>query len=922
MQVHINKTNLREQLRDNIRYLGKILGETILEKDGPETLDLIEGIRKFSIDSHRKNSNRKNSHLSKILDQLTPDQTISVIRAFSYFKHLVNIAEDLFAEQTAIINEDTPAPGMISHSLLKISDNELPFYQIDNFFDNALISPVLTAHPTEVQRKSILDTERAIANLLSRRSSIFSKKDLQKNDYLIRSHVSALWQTRMLRFSKLTVSNEIDNALSFYDKTFLEVIPEVLQDLEMAIADQFSLENYDLPHFFQMGSWIGGDRDGNPFVNAETLSVAIHKQSKKIVSHYLFEINELASELSISTRLVNVTPELKALGLSFHQDLVHRQDESYRLALNVIHGRLSATNKKNFGKGSEGLDKFHPYEKSEDLLADLKIVANSLRKNGGIRMIYPRLGNLIKSVETFGFHLATIDIRQSSDVHEKVIKELFVKAGYEFNYDELSEKEKVELLLEELKQPRLLYSSFQNYSELLQTELGIFNRIREVRRDYGTQSIKQYIISHTESLSDLLEVALLQKETGLLRGVWGSAKIQMDLNIVPLFETIADLRNAPTIMGEWLSLLGIRHIMKYQGNQQEIMLGYSDSNKDGGFLTSNWELYKAEISLVELFNQAKIRLRLFHGRGGTVGRGGGPTYQAIMGQPHGTVDGQIRLTEQGEIIANKYSSPKVARHHIETLIAATIDATLFPLDELVAKKRRIFEGVMESLSIVAMTAYRNLVYETKGFADYFFSTTPITEIAELNIGSRPTSRKSSRSIEDLRAIPWGFSWGQCRLLLPGWYGLGSAISDYLNVDDSQKNKRIYLLREMMEEWPLFHTLISNVDMVLAKTDLVVAEKYSLLFEDEAIRQVIFERITTEFKLTIAAVNLILDTDQRLKNNSTLSDSINSRMPYLEPLNYLQVELIKRYRGGAQDERIKRGIHLTINGISAGLRNTG
>lgn len=352
------------------------------------------------------------------------------------------------------------------------------------------------------------------------------------------------------------------------------------------------------------------------------------------------------------------------------------------------------------------------------------------------------------------------------------------------------------------------------------------------------------------------------------------------------------------------------------------MLGYSDSNKDGGFLTSNWELYKAEISLVELFNQAKIRLRLFHGRGGTVGRGGGPTYESIMGQPHGTVDGQIRLTEQGEIIANKYSSPKVARHHLETLIAATIDATLFPLDELIAKKRRIFEGVMESLSTVAMTAYRNLVYETKGFADYFFNTTPILEIAELNIGSRPTSRKATRSIEDLRAIPWGFSWGQCRLLLPGWYGLGSALHDYLNVDDTLKEKRINLLREMVEEWPLFNTLISNVDMVLAKTDLVVAKKYGQLLEDEATRIAIFDRIESEYKTTIECVNLVLNTNRRLKNNPVLANSIENRMPYLEPLNYLQVELIRRYREGEQDERIKRGIHLTINGISAGLRNTG
>jgi len=450
----------------------------------------------------------------------------------------------------------------------------------------------------------------------------------------------------------------------------------------------------------------------------------------------------------------------------------------------------------------------------------------------------------------------------------------------------------------------------------------VLNTARDIRKIFGDRAIRQYIISHTETLSDLLEVALLQKEAGLLKGVWGSQKIQMDLNIAPLFETIADLRHAPMIMGQWLSLLGIRHVLRNQGNEQEIMLGYSDSNKDGGFLTSNWELYKAEISLVELFNQAKIRLRLFHGRGGTVGRGGGPTYEAIMGQPHGTVDGQIRLTEQGEIIANKYSDPKVGRQHLETLIAATIDATLFPQDELVTKKRRSYEAVMEDLSTTAMTSYRSLIYETPGFADYFFSATPISEIAELNIGSRPAARKATRRIEDLRAIPWGFSWGQCRLLLPGWFGLGSAIHHYLDVDEKVKESRIKVLREMLAEWPLFKTLIANVDMVLAKTDLVVARRYAQLVTDETLRDTIFTSIEREYVLTTKALNLLLDSEERLRSNPTLANSIKNRLPYLDPLNHLQVELIKRFREGETDERLKLAIHLSINGIAAGLRNTG
>lgn len=408
----------------------------------------------------------------------------------------------------------------------------------------------------------------------------------------------------------------------------------------------------------------------------------------------------------------------------------------------------------------------------------------------------------------------------------------------------------------------------------------------------------------------------------MLRGVWGSANIQVDLNIVPLFETIADLRDAPMIMGKWLSLIGIRHVIRFQGNEQEVMLGYSDSNKDGGFLTSNWELYKAEISLVELFNQANVKLRLFHGRGGTVGRGGGPTYQAIMAQPIGTVDGQIRLTEQGEIISTRYADPVVGRQHLETLIAATLDATLFPADQLEPAKRRAFESVMEALSATAMTSYRSLVYETPGFADYFFNTTPIEEIAGLNLGSRPAARKSTRRIEDLRAIPWGFSWGQCRLLLPGWYGLGSAIHQFLAHDPALKQARLEMLLEMQAHWPLFNTLINNVDMVLAKTDLIVARHYAHLLADKALREEIFSRIAHEHKLTTDAVNLLLGTTQRLATQPVIAKSIRDRLPYLDPLNHLQVEMIQRYRNGETDEKLKWAIPLTINGIATSLRNTG
>ncbi|HEY3328126.1 MAG TPA: phosphoenolpyruvate carboxylase [Novimethylophilus sp.] len=908
-------------LKENIRYLGRILGEVIRNKEGEETFQAIEAIRQTAVKFHREEDPASAQRLDHLLKNLSSDQTIAVVRAFSYFKHLVNIAEDLSSPQSCT-DEDRCEPGQLSYSLSQIEKKQLDPEEIAAFFSSALISPVLTAHPTEVQRQSILDIERAISSLLAKKTPGMSRQEAERNDLMLRGAITALWQTRMLRFARLTVNDEINNALSYYRMTFLDVIPELLQDFEREIGAQLDDAAYRLPNFFQMGSWIGGDRDGNPYVDASTLEQAIVQQAITAFEYYLGQAHALGGELSLTTHLVHVTPELLKLADESPDQSPHRQDEPYRRALIAVVSRLAKTCRELTGH-EVNLRQISPaiaYACPDEFLADLKVIVDSLCRNHGEALIYPRLGKLIKAIETFGFHLATIDLRQSSDVHEAVIDELFLKSGHAFSYAELDEAEKIRVLLEELSQPRLMSSPFQEYSALAQSEMGVIRKARAVREKFGAHAVRQYIISHTETLSDLLEAALLQKEAGLSRGNWGSASIQMDLNIVPLFETIADLRNAPQIMDVWLKLPGVGHVVHHQGDQQEIMLGYSDSNKDGGFLTSNWELYKAEVALVKLFKRAGVKLRLFHGRGGTVGRGGGPTYQAIMAQPQGSVDGQIRLTEQGEIIANKFSDPRVGRQHLETLIAATIDASLFPQDQLSPARRRAFEMAMEELSTFAMDAYRSLVYETPGFTDYFFSATPISEIAELNIGSRPSARKATQRIEDLRAIPWGFSWGQCRLLLPGWYGFGSAIEKYLGAGDQRA--RILQLKEMLIEWPLFRTLLANMDMVLAKTDMAVAARYSQLVSDEQLRKTVFERIEAEYAATTRALNLLLESPVRLANNPMLAHSIRNRLPYLDPLNHLQVELIKRFRDGTADDRVKNGIHLSINGIAAGLRNTG
>lgn len=910
-------------LAENVHLLGSLLDLAIREVEGEEVSQTIAAIRQAALRFHQTHDQQASLELEQLLAGLSLAHTVRVVRALAYFKHLVNLAEDLYGQQLGNQRQNQPGPGMLAHTIAQIKAADVSPQALQQLLQEALVSPVLTAHPTEVQRKSVLDLERLIAELLAERMHLMAAPQLARNTLALQGAVSALWQTRMMRYSKLSVLNEIENALSYYESTFLHVIPEILQDMERDLSSHLGPQ--PLPGFLRMGSWIGGDRDGNPFVNGTTLRESICLQASTLFRFYLQELAALKRELAVSTRVVDVDAAVLALGKHSRDQSQHRLDEPYRLALNGIYDRVLATASHLLPAGEWPLPAAHdaaPYAHPEALLEPLNIIAASLRGHGGAALIYPRLGKLIKAISVFGFHLSTVDIRQSSDIHETVITELLQKAGYEFDYAGCNEDEKISLLLEELKQPRLLFSPFQQYSELVHKEIGVLVAVREMRERFGEHAVRQYIISHTETLSDLLEVALLQREAGLLRGVWGSANIQVDLNIVPLFETIADLRDAPMIMGKWLSLLGIRHIIRYQGSEQEIMLGYSDSNKDGGFLTSNWELYKAEVSLVELFHQARVKLRLFHGRGGTVGRGGGPTYQAIMAQPRGTVDGQIRLTEQGEIISTRYADPVVGRQHLETLIAATLDATLFPADQLASDKRRAFESVMENLSVTAMTSYRSLVYETPGFAEYFFNTTPIDEIAELNLGSRPAARKSTRRIEDLRAIPWGFSWGQCRLLLPGWYGVGSAIHQFLSQDPAQKERRLAMLHDMQAHWPLFNTLINNVDMVLAKTDLIVARHYAHLLENKALREEIFSRIEQEHKLTTEAVNLLLGSTQRLASQPLIARSIRDRLPYLDPLNHLQVEMIQRYRKGERDEQLKWAIPLTINGIAASLRNTG
>jgi len=927
-------------LFQDIRYLGRLLGDVLREQEGDAVFDVVETIRQTAVRFRREDDNAAAQTLDKKLRSLSPEQTVSVVRAFSYFSHLANIAEDRHRNRRHRIHAlagSTSQPGTMAHTLERlVAAGAAATPVLQQFFNEALIVPVLTAHPTEVQRKSILDAQHDVARLLAERDQPLTDRERAHNEAMLRARVTSLWQTRMLRDSRLSVADEIENALSYYRATFLEEIPALYADIEEALTEHGI--DARLPPFFQMGSWIGGDRDGNPNVTAETLENAITRQAAVIFEHYMEQVHKLGAELSVSNLLAGASDELKALAAASPDQSPHRTDEPYRRALIGMYTRLAASARVRLGEGSVPVRsagrgaapiRAIPYDDSADFVRDLHVLIDSLAAHHGAPLAAPRLSPLARAAEVFGFHLASIDLRQSSDIHEAVVAELLKRAGVENDYASLAEEDKLKVLLAELSQPRPLRLPYTEYSDLVKSELGVLEEARVTREKFGLRAVRNYIISHTETVSDLVEVMLLQKETGLLQGRLGDANdpARAGLMVIPLFETIPDLRNAPHIMRDLIALPGMDALIEHQGNEQEVMLGYSDSNKDGGFLTSNWELYRAELALVSLFNQRGVTLRLFHGRGGTVGRGGGPTYQAILSQPPGTVDGQIRLTEQGEVIASKFGNPEIGRRNLETVVAATLEASLLP-HGIAPAQLPAFEETMQQLSDAAMASYRALVYETPGFKEYFFESTPISEIAELNIGSRPASRKlqdpKQRKIEDLRAIPWGFSWGQCRLLLTGWYGFGSAVAAHLDSapSDAERARRLALLKKMHKTWPFFSNLLSNMDMVLAKTDLAVASRYAQLVTDKKLRKHVFERIVAEWERTSKVLSEITGKSERLAENPLLARSIKNRFPYLDPLNHLQVELLKRHRAGDTNARVRRGIHLTINGIAAGLRNTG
>ena len=884
----------------DVRFLGKILGDVIRAYGGDALFQRIEAIRAGSVDRYRGISNPRG--LDAGLDTLTLDETVAFARSFMLFSMLANLAED--RQGVTAENEST-----LASTLDYLKSQGMDARQAVDLLDRALIVPVLTAHPTEVMRKSMIDHRNRIFELMRLRDAGRTENaDGELIEQGIARQVALLWQTRALRRERIYVADEVDIALAYLRDVFLPVVPALYARWERLLGRRPA-------SFLRPGSWIGGDRDGNPHVTADSLRLTLGRSSQALLADYLAQLHALGAELSISNELAEVSGELTALAEQSGDNNSARVDEPYRRAITGIYARVAATYRKLTGHAPARPASVsgEPYPDTRSLRADLQILAGSLQaqsKDGPVNGVNDAgaLTRLIRAVETFGFHLATLDLRQNSDVHARVVGELLEVAGVTQSYDKLDEAARVQLLRAELASERLLASPYATYSAETLSELAIVRAAAEAHQMYGPECITTYIISKCDSVSDLLEVNILLKEAGLCRA---AGTPHAAIMAVPLFETIGDLENSAGVMTAWLALPEVAAVTRSRGFQ-EVMVGYSDSNKDGGYLTSVWSLQQATTALAEVFAKSGTVMQVFHGRGGAVGRGGGSSFDAIRAQPHGTVKGRIRITEQGEIIAAKYGTRESAAANLESITAATLLTSLENVS-LSAESRTRYAAAMDTLSKEAFRAYRALVYGTEGFSRFFRQMTPLVEIAELKIGSRPASRTNSERIEDLRAIPWVFSWAQARVMLPGWYGVGQALRSFSDPA---------LLREMLEAWPFFRATVDNLEMVLSKSDMGIAALYSTLVEDRSLADSIFGHIRDTWMITQESLLQVTGQTRLLERHPALDASIRLRLPYIEPLNLLQVEMLKRHRAGEKDPRVREGIQLSINAIATALRNSG
>ncbi|MBW3558267.1 MAG: phosphoenolpyruvate carboxylase [Proteobacteria bacterium] len=811
-----------------------------------------------------------------------PGESAAVLaRAFSCRALLANIAQDAHGRL-----EDANAPAL---SLRAVLEDPAARAAVDGL----KTVPVLTAHPTEVRRRCVVDRELEIGRLLAAGEEAGLARE-----------VALLWRTRLHRPERITVRDEIRNALSTVRQSMLPALVDLYSDWStLGEAGRF-------PPVLKLGSWLGGDRDGHPGVDGESLRLALRSQSRIILDFYAGELRALWSDLALSTAYLEVGEAVRALAAADPNPSPHRADEPYRLALEHIFNRLSASAQRLAGGPvafALGPSTAEPYTGPEAFAADLQVIADSLAAWGGEALVGARLETLLEVIRACGFHLLSVDLRQNADVHEVVVAELLARAGVEPDYLALDEPARVRVLLGEFAHDRPLRSPFITYSAVATRELAILDAAAEAVRAYGSAAIGAYVVSKSATVSDLLEPLALLAQVGLARG---GPTPSAEIRVTPLFETIADLENGPGVIAAWLEL-PLAGSLLGAAPRQEVMLGYSDSNKDGGFLASRRGAALAASRLAQVCAAAGVRLQLFHGRGGSVGRGGGPAAEAVLAQPAGTVQGGHRITEQGEMIARRYGDRSTARRNLDGLAAATLLATLKTENDPAALEHA---AAADRLAAAAFRAFRALAYDDPGFEDFFWAATPVAEIAELNVGSRPASRTQSRRIEDLRAIPWVFAWSQARFMLPAWYGIASGARE--------GGVELDCLRDMHRRWDWFGSVTASMELALAQSDMGLAERYAALSPDRSAAERIFERIRAEHADAVALALAIRDGECLLDDRPDLRDSVQLGRRFAEPLNHLQLELLARRRGGDGAEAVRLGVQLTIGGVAASLRNTG
>lgn len=889
--------NNKEAIREEVTILTNILQDVAREMMSEDTFAAICQLEELSVkDDYSK--------LIQIIGQLTNDELTDISRYFAVLPLLINISEDvdLAFEINHQNNVGQDYLGKISATIDMVSQHE----DAAEILEKLNVVPVLTAHPTQVQRQSMLDLTKHIHELLRRYRDVkMGLLNRTKWEDELRCYVEIIMQTEMTREKKLKVTNEITNVMEYYNSSFIKAVTKLQREYKRLAAEKgIQLMN---PRPITMGMWIGGDRDGNPFVTAETLRLSALTQCEVIMNYYDQQLEKLYRNFSLSTTITKVSPAVQYLADLSEDASVYRENEPYRRAFHYIQIKLANT--KDYFVYNKASDV--RYANVGEFKADVLTIKQSLIDNKSAALIKGDFAELLEAIEAFGFYLATIDMRQDSSINEACVAELLASARIVEDYSSLSEEAKCHVLLKQLEtDPRILSATYVPKSEQLEKELAIFSTARELKDKLGEEVIKQHIISHSESVSDLLELAVLLKEVGLVDS--DKARVQ----IVPLFETIEDLDNASDTMRQYLQLDLAKRWIAGNKQYQEIMLGYSDSNKDGGYLSSGWTLYKAQNELTKIGQENGVNITFFHGRGGTVGRGGGPSYDAITSQPFGSIKDRIRLTEQGEVIGNKYGNKDAAYYNLEMLVSATLDRMV---TQMITDPNEIgnYRETMDEIVSESYTIYRDLVFNNPHFYDYFFTASPIREVSSLNIGSRPAARKTITEIDGLRAIPWVFSWSQNRVMLPGWYGVGSSFKRFVDKDPNNLAK----LQKMYESWPFFRSLLSNVDMVLSKSNMNIAFEYTKMCESDEVRSV-FYTILDEWQLTKNMILSIEQNEELLAELPFLKASLDYRMPYFNVLNYIQIELIRRLRRGEFSKEQESLIHITINGVATGLRNSG